>query len=119
MENILVALIVAIRDISAGMEVLGKNESIFIDRPVLHGALRTGLDLVNLFEATVQKVDLHMKSPAMHVSIEIAQIRVIIDRFKKGPPAELFGKPGSEGGFTGSDVAADSDMFWFLHASFS
>ena len=94
MKNIQIALIIALRDIAAGVEIGCKDECVLVDRPVLHRALGACADLMDLLEPAVQKVDLHMKCPAVHVGVEIAEVRVVLDGFKKRAPPELLRKLG-------------------------
>src|SRR6267154_4353064 len=98
MKNIEIALVIAIVDMAAGMEVFGKNIGIFINGSVLNDGLLTFPDDPNLVKPAVEEIDLKMKRPTGHVFIKVTKIRVRVNRFIQGSPPvmfrQLFGKSG-------------------------
>ena len=60
-------------------------------------------DLLVLFEPAEKQMDLHHRAPAIHIGIEILQVRVVRDRFVVGLVCESLGKILREGGFARPD----------------
>ena len=96
------------------MEVCCEDVCVFVDRAVLNNCLAAFADGTHLVEPAVKKVDLQVKRPLGHVGVEVAEVRVLINRLKQRSPSivlcELFG----ECTFSGADVAGDCYVFYFF-----
>lgn len=99
MEEIQVALVVAIIDKATGVEVGSENVGILIDGPVLDDGLVALPDLPHLVETAVEEEDLEVKRPALHVIVEIAQVGIIVDRLIQRHPTVVLRQLFHERGF--------------------
>ena len=98
-----IGIIIPLVDEPCFVEHAGKN-SILVDGSVLHRSLiRIPDDLLVLFEPAEKQMDLHHRAPAIHIGIEILQVRVVRDRFVVGLVCESLGKILREGGFARPD----------------
>ncbi len=110
MKNVKVALIVTIVDISTSMKIIGKDVSIFVDRPVLNGWPFTASDFANLSKAAIQEVNLKMECPSGHIIVEVAQIWILVNRFKQGVPSIVFCEFFSQNRLTRSDITGNGNV---------
>lgn len=111
MKNIEIALVVAVIDMLALVQVSGKDVRVFVDGAVLNNGFLAFADLSHLVKPTVQKIDLQVKRPARHVFIEIAQVWILVNRFIERSPAVMFGKFFYEGSFPTTNIARNGNVF--------
>lgn len=78
MEDVEVALVVTVANVTAMMEMGRKDVCIFVDRAVLNGGLLVSPDFVHLPEAAVQEIDLQVKRPSRHILVKVAQVGIVI-----------------------------------------
>ena len=91
------------------MEHAGKNR-VLVNRAILYGSLfRFPDDLLVLFEPSEKQMDLHHRPPAIHISVEIFQIGVILDRFIESLIPETLSKVLRKGGFARPDNSRNPD----------
>lgn len=83
MKNIEITLVVAVINVLTLVQIGGKDVSILVNGTVLNDGPLAFADLPHLVKPTVQKINLQVKRPARHVFIEIAQVWILVDRFKK------------------------------------
>jgi hypothetical protein len=72
------------------MEVGSKNISIFINGPVLDHVFSAVSDLNYLPEPGIQKIDLQVKRPALHVLVKTMQVRIVFNIFVLWFPIKMF-----------------------------
>ena len=65
--------------------------------------------VVMLLQATNEEEDLRVKAPAVHVGVEVDQVRVLGDGFHDRLPAQLGRQEGYQRGLAHADVARDGD----------
>ena len=87
---------------------------VLINGPVLHHGFRTSLDVEEVVQAVVQKVNLQVKAPPGHVFIKIVEVRIMIHIFKLGYPAVMLAQHFRERSFSGADISCYCNMFGFL-----
>ena len=93
------------------VQVGGEDVGILVDGSVLHDRPVSVEDFEHLLVAAVEEENLEVKRPALHVVIEIAQVRVVVGRFVMDIPSEVLGQLFSEGGLAGADVAGNGYVF--------
>ena len=81
--NVQVALVVAVVDVPAIVQVGSEYVSVLIYGPILNHRFSAFTDETNLVETTVKEIDLQVERPPGHVGIEIPQVGIVIDRFKQ------------------------------------
>jgi len=104
-------LVIAIVDVTARMKIGREDVGVFIDRAVLDHRLCAFADLSNLVETTIQEIYLQVEGPLRHVTIEIAEVWILIDRLEQRCPAVVLRKLVGKRAFTGADVTGDGDVF--------
>src|SRR5258706_13915622 len=87
MEDVEIALVIAVVDVTAGMKILREDMSVFINGAVLDDCPFAFADHAHLVEATVQKIYLQMKCPSRHIFIKIAEVRIVFNRLVQRSPA--------------------------------
>ena len=95
---------------SHGMKIRCKNMSVFVNRSVLNGGMGLGRHLLVLAVPRIQKIDLQVEGPTLHVLIEIVEVGVVINLFKMRFPAIMTGQHFGEGGLSGSDIPGNGDV---------
>src|SRR5690554_790229 len=90
------------------MKRRGKNISIFIDCSILYNRCFAFSSLLCMFESDIQKVDLEMKSPTLHVLIEISKERVVFCIVKMSKPIIVFSEFGCKDSLSGTYVPRNS-----------
>ena len=76
-----------------------------VDRPVLN---YTPIQLSHVqvrLKSFMQKIDLKIKTPSLHIGIKIAQIWIVGNGFVEGQPALSLGQDLCESGFPHTDIA--------------
>jgi len=111
MKNIEITLVIAVVDMAAGVQVLGKNIGVFVNSPVLNDRLRAFADNPHLVKPAIEKIDLKMKGPTCHVFIKIAKVRVRVNGFIKRSPAVMLRQFFGQRRFSGADITRDCDVF--------
>jgi hypothetical protein len=59
------------------MQIGGENMRIFINRPVLDNSFTSILDFDQLLESGIQKINLQIEGPPVHIKVKITQIWVV------------------------------------------
>ena len=111
MKNVEVALVIAVVDMAAGVEVFCEDIGIFINGSVLNNRLIAFADLAHLAEPAVEKINLQVESPPGHVFVKIAEVRILFHRFVQRSPAIMPGELLSQRRFSRANVSRDGDVF--------
>ena len=85
------------------------SESNITDRVVV-----SVVNIQQLIESAIQKINLKVETPAWHVFIEIVQVGIVIHIFKLGDPFVMLCQHFSKGCFSGADITGYCHMFWFF-----
>jgi len=87
------------------VEIWGKDARIFEDGSILHdGLLRTGY-LYHIVESLVQKVNLKIKRPSLHILVIIGKVWIVIYRLEVCLPAISLGKHLGQGSLAASYIS--------------
>jgi hypothetical protein len=114
-EDVQVALVVAVIDVAAAVKICRENMCVFIDGPVLDHRFSAVADLADLVEAAVEKVDLQVKGPARHVGVKIPQVGIVINRLEQSRPPVMTCQLVGECTFAGANVARNGQVLDGLH----
>ena len=80
------------------------EDRVFVDGSILHRSFICIPDtLLVLFEPPEKKMNLHHRSPTVHVGIKVVQIGVVLDRFLVSLVSEMSGEFLSKSGFAHSN----------------
>ena len=112
--DIEIALVIAIVDMSTRMKILRENVRVFVYRAVLYSRSAALADLTDLVETTVQKIDLQMECPLRHITVEVAEVRVLVHRLKQRSPSVMLRELFGECTFSGADVTGNSDVSYLF-----
>jgi len=93
------------------MQIARKYLSILIYGTILNDAMRSFLNLALMVKPARQEKHLQIKRPAMHVIVEVAQVRIIIHAFEIGLPLEVVRQKLSQRTLPGADITCYSDIF--------
>lgn len=78
LKNIKIALIILISQVTTLMKIGCKDMCIFIDRPILYRNPVATVYFIHLSEPAVQKIDLQVKRPSLHVTIKVTEVGVLL-----------------------------------------
>ena len=92
------------------MQVRREDVGIFIDRAVLDHGLGTAMDLEQLVQPAVEKIDLQLKAPAGHVLVKIVQVRIVVHIFELRDPFVLLAQQLGQRGLTCANITGNCYM---------
>lgn len=92
-------------------QIGGENIGILVDGAILHDGSAALLYLLHLTVATGQKKNLQVERPALHVHVEIGQIRIAFRVFVMDFPAKMARQKFAKGGLTRPDVPRYGNVF--------
>ncbi|MNY56655.1 hypothetical protein D3C86_1927600 [compost metagenome] len=72
--------------------------------------MRALLYFEQLLQPAVQKVDLQVERPSLHIIVEVAQVRIIVYRFKLRYPFIMFSQHLGQGCFPCPDITGDGNV---------
>ncbi len=81
-------------------EVLCEDVSVFVDGTVLDDVLVGPDELLSSTESSVEEVDLHFESPAVHIVVEVGEVWVVVGVFEVWGPVEGLSEDLGKSGFT-------------------
>ena len=87
------------------VEIGGKDASVLKDGAVLDDGVAASTDGHNVFETLVEKIDLQVERPSVHVLIEVFKIRIEVYRFEEGRPVVVLGEHFGQRGLSAADVS--------------
>jgi hypothetical protein len=85
--------------------------SVFVDGSVLNDRLRTLSDVYKLTKSSIQKVDLKVKRPPLHVFVEVIEVRIAVYILKMCLPLIMFPQQSCERGLAGTNIAGYGYVF--------
>ena len=92
------------------MQVRSEDSRVFEDGTILDDGFFATRNGHYILESLVEKVDLQIERPALHIFIEVFEIGVEVYRFEEGRPSVVLGKHFGECGFPAADVSGDGDV---------
>ena len=92
------------------MQVGRENARVLEDGTVLYDSVVALGNLYNLLEAFVEKVNLQVERPSVHVFVEVVEIRIVVHWLKFGYPAITFGQKFGERGLAASYISCYCDV---------
>ena len=87
----------------------GEDLGVFVNRAVLDNRRRLGHQVHVEPEFVAQEADLGMKTPLLHVEVEVLQVRIEEVGLDKGAEAVGLAEEVDEGGLPNPDVPRDGD----------
>ena len=111
MKDVKIALIVAVGNMMALVQVGSENVGVLVNRAVLDNRFFALSDLMDLIEPAVEKINLQVERPSGHVVIKIAEIGVMVNRFVEGRPSIVLRKLLDQRGLARTDVARNGYVF--------
>lgn len=111
--EVTVGYVVPLLHLAHLVEIAGENLRSFVERAILHGRGGVIDQFPVLAQATAQKENLGMKTPAAHIAVEVGQIGVVIRRFIERSPAQFLAEQTGEGGLAHADITCNGDEVKF------
>ena len=87
------------------VEIRGENACILVNGPVLNDYLVALGDIHHILETLVEKINLKIERPALHIFVEISKIRIVVNGFEFGSPFVLRCQHPGQSGFSAADVS--------------
>lgn len=112
-EQIQVIVVVSPSHQAHVVQVAGKNVSIFVNGPILNDRFFSTQDRQNLLVSAVQKVNLQVERPTVHVVVKINEVRVVVGGFIVDVPIETFAQLGTKGCFSGANISGNGHVLDF------
>ena len=101
---------VAVAHHAHGMQVGGEDACVFKNGTILNDGFFAPRNGHHILKSLVEKVDLQIERPALHIFIEVFEIGVEVYGFEEGRPSVVLGKHFGECGFPAADVSGDGDV---------
>lgn len=87
------------------MEVGGKDVGVFVDSSVLNYSILPVSYFQQLLEPVVEKIDLEVETPPLHIAVEVRQVRVVLNILVVSLPAKVAGQHIGERGLARAYIA--------------
>ena len=122
-EELHVIIIIPCRHQAHCMKVRSEDEGILVDRSILNNCFAIPPDVHYLIQPTVEKVNLKIKGPTLHVLIEIIQVRIVFCILKVRFPFVMLGKQLGERSLSSPYVSRYRNMhvprfYFYCHKYF-
>ena len=104
-EEVAVVLEVAVAHVSLCVEVRGEDACVLKDGAVLDDGVLALRYFDDVAEALVEEIDLQVEAPAVHVLIEVVEIRICLHGLEARRPAVALDEQLGEGGLAAPYVS--------------
>ena len=112
-KEVAVVVKIAVGHKALPMQIGCKDTCVLVDSTVLNNVIGSLAYLHHVFKTLIKEIDLQVKTPPLHIGVEVLQIRIKLHGFVTGFPTIMLGKHSCQRGLTTADISGDSYMHLF------